>query len=459
MGDPTGFLKHGRSHPNRRPVAFRTRDYRHVYEPTPEPIVEEQAGRCMDCGIPFCNNGCPLHNLIPEWNDLVYRNKWDEALERLHATNNFPEFTGILCPAPCENACVLTINDQPVTIKEVENSIIEHGWREGTVTRKPPATRTGKRVAIVGSGPAGLAAAQQLNRYGHRVTVFEKDDAIGGLLRYGIPDFKIEKWVIDRRLDQLRAEGIEFVTNTHVGVSPTCGELRNDFDAILLTVGALAGRDLPVPGHELNGVHLAMDYLVQQNRRVANLPILTPDITAANKRVVIIGGGDTGADCLGNVHRESATSVEILTRGPQPPSIPDSLEWPGVPFVLREWPAHEEGGERNFDVLIEGFSGTDNHVERVHIRDQNSGETRSLAADLVLIAVGFTGPVQDELFDELKLQMTPMNTVAHNSFHTSTPGIFVAGDAMRGASLVVNAIADGRNAAEAVHLFLNQPPS
>lgn len=451
MGDPKGFLKQERSHGHRRPVELRTRDYKHVYDSTPKNEVVQQAGRCMDCGVPFCNNGCPLHNLIPEWNDLVFRNEWAEALDRLHATNNFPEFTGLLCPAPCENACVLTINDQPVTIKDVENSIIDNAWNNDWVIPRPPTTRTGKRIAIAGSGPSGLAAAQQLNRHGHSVTVFEKDDAIGGLLRYGIPDFKIEKWVIDRRVDQLQQEGISFVTNAHVGVEPSYASLRNDFDSVLLAVGALAGRELPIPGRELNGIHLAMDYLVQQNRRVAGLPVNVPTISAAGKRVVIIGGGDTGADCLGNAHREGCANVEVLTRGPQPPELPDALAWPDVPFVLREWPAHEEGGTRHFDLLIEGFSGGDGKVERVHLRHRATEQELIIEADLVLLAIGFTGPVKDELFDELLLNTTAGGAISHDRFRTNIPDVFVTGDAMRGASLVVTAIADGRQAAEAIH--------
>lgn len=454
MGDPTGFLKHQRSHGHRRPVELRTRDYKHVYDSTPRDEVQQQAGRCMDCGVPFCNNGCPLHNLIPEWNDLVFRNRWDEAIDRLHATNNFPEFTGLLCPAPCESACVLTINDEPVTIKEVENSIIDTAWQNDWVIPRPPATRTGRSVAVVGSGPSGLAAAQQLNRHGHSVTVYERDDAVGGLLRYGIPDFKIEKWVINRRIAQLEAEGITFVTNAHVGISPTYAQLRQQHDAVLLAVGALAGRELTVPGRELEGIHLAMDYLVQQNRRVAGLPVHTPTISAAGKRVVIIGGGDTGADCLGNAHREQCASVEVLTRGPQPPATASPLEWPNVPYVLREWPAHEEGGTRLFDLLIEGFSGSNGHVERVHLRHRESSEEMVIDADLVLLAVGFTGPVKDELFDELLLDTTPGGAISHKHFATNVPDVFVCGDAAQGASLVVTAIADGRMAAEAIHRHL-----
>jgi glutamate synthase (NADPH) small chain len=457
MGDPTGFLTTNRKKVPRRPVELRIHDYSYVYEPLSTGDLRDQAGRCMDCGIPFCNSGCPLHNLIPEWNDLVHKDKWAEAITRLHVTNNFPEFTGTLCPAPCENACVLTINDAPVSIKEVERSIIERAWSENWVEPQPPSTRTGKRVAIVGSGPSGLAAAQQLNRLGHSVVVFEKDEVIGGLLVHGIPDFKIEKWMVQRRVDQLAAEGIEFVTNAYAGIDPTLAQLRSEFDVILLAVGALAGRDIDIPGRQLQGVHMAMDYLVQQNRRVSGRPIPDgePVISAAGKRVVIIGGGDTGADCLGNAHREGAVSVEILTRGPQPPNEPSPLEWPDVPFVLRTWPAHEEGGQRSFDVLIHEFSGSDERVERVHLKDRVTGKERALDADLVLLAIGFSGPVQDELMTGLLPEMTAGGSIAaNNRFQTSIPNVYVTGDAMRGASLVVNAIADGRNAAHYINLAL-----
>lgn len=453
MGDPTGFLTTPRVKVPRRPVELRLLDYNQVYEGLEANELRSQAGRCMNCGVPFCNTGCPLHNLIPEWNDLVYRDDWREALERLHQTNNFPEFTGTLCPAPCEDACVLKINDSPVNIKEVERSIVERGWNEGWIKPNPPEFRTGKRVAIVGSGPAGLAAAQQLNRAGHNVSVFEKDEVIGGLLVHGIPDFKIEKWMVERRVQQLADEGVEFHTNCHVGETPTFAELRSQYDAILLAVGALAGKDVDVPGRYLDGVHLAMEYLVQQNRRVAGRPIgeNEPYITAEGKRVVIIGGGDTGADCLGNVHREQAESVEVLTRGPRPPDEANPLEWPDVPFVLRSWPAHEEGGERHFNVLIQGFSGDDERVKRIHLKDRESGQEHLLDADLVLLAIGFNGPVRDTLIAELMPEMTAGGAIASNSkFETNIPGVYVTGDAMRGASLIVTAIADGRNAARSI---------
>jgi glutamate synthase (NADPH/NADH) small chain len=438
----------------------------------PERALRVQASRCMDCGVPFCTTGCPLGNLIPDWNDLVYRDQWRAAIDRLHLTNNFPEFTGLLCPAPCEASCVLAINDEPVTIKEIELSIINRAFEERWITARPPERRTGKSVAVVGSGPAGLAAAQQLNRAGHRVTVFEKDDRIGGLLRYGIPDFKIEKWVVDRRLDLLREEGIEFAPNAYVGENATAAEIRSEFDAILLAVGALQGEDLPVPGRELRGVHLAMDYLIQQNRRVAGDPL--PDdsqevITARGKRVVILGGGDTSADCLGNAHREGARSVQVLTHGPRPPDIPDPLAWPDWPFVLRTYPAHEEGGERCWNVAITGFSGADGRVQRLHTVEverlyngrksgairQLTGTEREIEADLVLLAIGFAGPVRDRLLADLGVELGEDGAIlADAGYRTSTPGVFVAGDARRGASLIVWAIAEGRKAARSIDQHL-----
>jgi glutamate synthase (NADPH) small chain len=466
VGDPKGFIKIGRKPPSKRPVEERLRDYRYVYEPMPAQELRDQASRCMDCGIPFCNTGCPVNNLIPDWNDLVYRDHWREAIDRLHATNNFPEFTGMLCPAPCEAACVLSINDHPVTIKEIELSIIERAFDEGWVVPKPPLPdiRTGKSVAVVGSGPAGLAAAQQLNWAGHSVVVFEKDDKIGGLLRYGIPDYKIEKWVVDRRLDILREEGIEFRTSAHVGYDPTTEELGEEFDSIVLAVGALQGRDLSVPGRELGGIHPAMDYLVQQNRRVAGLPVEDKEISARGKKVVILGGGDTSADCLGNAHREGCASVRVLTHGPKPPESPDPFEWPDWPLVLRTYPAHEEGGEREWSVGITGFSGADGRVERLHAvqtRRQNGrtepveGTDFEIEADLVLLAIGFTGPVRDRFLAEMDLGYTPRGAVrSEYGFGTKRPGVFVAGDARRGADLIVTAIADGRKAARQADEFL-----
>ena len=460
----TGFLEHNRRTPPKRPVDERVRDYREVYMPLPVATLREQADRCMDCGVAFCHSGCPLGNLIPEWNDLVGKDDWESAIVRLHQTNNFPEFTGRLCPAPCEPACVLAINDEPVTIKVIENAIIDRAFGEGWVRAEPPAHRTGKRVAVVGSGPAGLAAAQQLNSAGHVVTVYEKADRIGGLLRYGIPDFKMEKWVLDRRLALLEAEGIVFETGYEVGRDITVDQLRERSDAIVLAIGAEQGRDIDVPGRDLNGVRLAMDYLVQQNRRVAGDRLLNPasEITAAGKRVIIIGGGDTGADCLGNVIREGCASVQQLYIYPQPPDTrPADTPWPAWPRVLYTYPAHEEGGARDFGVLVTGFSGDDGTVRRVHTmrcsvrrhaggRDfvPEPGTEATIDADLVLLAIGFHGPAGNPILEELGVACDARGAiVVDEGFATSAPGVYAAGDAMRGASLIVWAIADGRNAA------------
>jgi glutamate synthase (NADPH/NADH) small chain len=467
VGDPKGFLKIGRKPASKRPIEERVRDYRYIYEPWPEEELKGQASRCMDCGIPFCNTGCPLGNLIPDWNDLVYRDHWREAIDRLHATNNFPEFTGMLCPAPCEAACVLTINDDPVTIKEIELSIINRAFEEGWVVPKPPPPeiRTGKRVAVVGSGPAGLAAAQQLNWAGHSVVVFEKDDRIGGLLRYGIPDYKIEKWVVERRVNLMAEEGIEFRTNSHVGEDPTTEELGEEFDAVILAVGALQGRDLPLPGRELEGIHLAMEYLVQQNRRVTGLPVEGEEISAKNRNVVILGGGDTSADCLGNAHREGCASVRVLTHGPRPPDSPDPLEWPDWPFVLHTYPVHEEGGERGWSVAVKGFSGRDGRVEKMHaVRTERTPDRKTIPVegtdfeietDLVLLAIGFTGPVRDTFLEDLDLGYTERGAIrSENGFATKEPSVLVAGDAKRGADLIVTAIAEGRKAARQADEYL-----
>jgi len=469
MGDPKGFLKIGRKPTPKRDKVERLQDYRYVYEPMPDEEVREQASRCMDCGVPFCNTGCPLGNLIPDWNDLVYKDRWKSAIERLHATNNFPEFTGMLCPAPCEPACVLSINDDPVTIKEIELSIINKAFEEGWVSAHPPdpSHRTGKSVAVVGSGPAGLAAAQQLNRAGHHVTVYEKDDRIGGLLRYGIPDYKIEKWVVDRRIDLMAEEGIEFRTNAHVGEDPTTEELRSEHDAVVLAVGALQGRDLDVPGRGLDGIHLAMDYLAQQNRRVAGLPVEEADISAAGKDVIILGGGDTSADCLGNANREGAKSVRVLTHGPKPPENPDHYTWPEVPFVLQTYAAHEEGGERQWQVGVKGFEGEGGRVTKMlAVETERTSEGKTvykegtdfeMEADLVLLAIGFTGPVQDRLMEELSLGTGERGgaiATKNGGYATHEPGMFVAGDAKRGASLIVWAIAEGRKAAREADEYL-----
>jgi len=463
MGKLGGFIEFHRRLPPRRPVEERVHDYREVYLPWAVESIREQAARCMDCGIPFCHHGCPLGNLIPEWNDLVWRNDWETAIQRLHATNNFPEFTGRLCPAPCEPACVLSINDDPVTIKQVEVSIIDRAFEEGWVRAAPPAHRTGKRVAVIGSGPAGLACAQQLNRAGHQVTVYEKDDRIGGLLRYGIPDFKLEKWIVDRRIDLLSAEGVAFETGYDVGVDITGAELRTHFDAVVLAMGAGQPRDLPVPGRELDGVHFAMEYLPQQNRRVAGEHIPEPEtITARGKRVIILGGGDTGADCLGNVHREGCASVHQFELLPAPPAdrAPDN-PWPQWSVIMRSSSAHEEGGIRDYSISTTGLSGSNGRVERLHavrvemVRSDGrvrfepvAGSDFTMDADLVLLAMGFLGPVRPGVVEELGVDIDGRgNIVADADYQTSVPGVFAAGDARRGQSLIVWAIAEGRQAA------------
>jgi glutamate synthase (NADPH/NADH) small chain len=471
VGKPTGFLEFRRTKWPARPVAERIRDFKEVYLPFPEPELRAQAARCMDCGVPFCHQGCPLGNLIPDWNDLVYRDRWAEAIERLHATNNFPEFTGKLCPAPCEGSCVLGINDDPVTIKAVELAIIEHAFDHGWVAPQPPAVRTGKRVAVVGSGPAGLAAAQQLNRAGHWVTVFERADRIGGLLRYGIPEFKMEKRFLDRRLALMEKEGVVFQPNADVGVSLPVAELRREFDAIVLACGAGQPRDLPVPGRELRGIHFAMEYLTLQNRRCEGDVI--PDeafITARDKRVVIIGGGDTGADCLGTVHRQGARSVHQFELLPRPPATrAPANPGPQWPNIFRVSSAHEEGGERWYSVSTQRFLGD----ERGHVRALQAvkvemlreggrvefrpipGSEFTLEVELVLLAMGFLGPERRGPIEELGLRLTERGTVWRDeNWMTSVPGVFTCGDMQRGQSLIVWAIAEGRSCARGVDLYL-----
>jgi glutamate synthase (NADPH/NADH) small chain len=458
VGKVTGFLEHERETPNRRPVEERVQDWREVYHEFPTAKVREQGARCMDCGVPFCHTGCPLNNVIPDWNDLVYRDRWRDAIRALHATNNFPEFTGRVCPAPCEAACVLGINANPVSIKAIERAIIDHAFEQGWIVPEPAAVRSGKRVAVIGSGPAGLAAAQQLARAGHAVTVIEKNDKIGGLLRYGIPDFKMEKPAIDRRMAQMAGEGVEFVTNVHVGASISVEDLRRDFDAVLIATGAEQPRDFEIPGRGLKGIHFAMDFLAQQNRRVAGLAVTGEEILATGKRVVIIGGGDTGADCLGTSHRQKAASVHQFEILPMPPAErASSTPWPLWPLQLRMESSHEEGGKREWSAATARFSG-DGWVERLHyVRagDPGGGEF-ALEVDLVLLAMGFTGPVRRGLIEESGVALDGRGNVAAENYQTSEPGIFAAGDARRGQSLVVWAIAEGRKAAAAINRYLGE---
>ncbi|WP_087077650.1 glutamate synthase subunit beta [Mycobacterium dioxanotrophicus] len=480
MADPTGFLRVPKIEAAKRPVDERIGDWREVYErQNPHERageVSQQARRCMDCGIPFCHSGtagCPLGNLIPEWNDLVRRGRWDAAGDRLHATNNFPEFTGRLCPAPCEAACVLSISEEQtggsVTIKRIEQTIADQAWLDGTVEPQPAAISTGKSVAVVGSGPAGLAAAQQLTRAGHDVTVYERDDRLGGLLRYGIPEYKLEKSVLDQRLAQMRAEGTRFVTECEVGVDLSVEQLRARHQAVVLAVGALRARDNDVPGRDLAGVHLAMDHLVPANRECEGDG--PSPLSAAGRHVVIIGGGDTGADCLGTAHRQGAKSVTQLDYNPEPPGIrDDSLSpWPTWPLVLRTSPAHAEGGARHFEVAVQRFIGDDTgHLRAMEIaevrvtRDADGrrqitpvGEPLEIPCDLALLAIGFEGVEHMALLDELGLQLNGRGAVPCGSdWQTDAPGVFVCGDAHRGASLVVWAIAEGRSAAHAVDAYL-----
>ena len=468
MGKATGFIEIQRKKQPHRPVEERLHDWREVYVPYGEGDLRGQASRCMDCGIPFCHQGCPLGNLIPDWNDFVYRDRWDAAIDRLHATNNFPEWTGRLCPAPCEGSCVLGINDSPVTIKAVEVTIIERAFDEGRVVARPPQIRTGKRVAVVGSGPAGLATADQLNRAGHWVTVFERADRIGGLLRYGIPEFKLEKKYLDRRLTLMQDEGVMFRTRCNVGANVPLAELRDGFDAIVLAGGSTMPRDLKVPGRELSGIHFAMEYLTLQNRRCEGDK--GPVISAEGKHVIIIGGGDTGADCLGTTHRQGARSVrqlELLSRPPDARAAGNP--WPLWPNIFRVSSAHEEGGERMYSISTDRFTGNANgevttlHGAQIEAIVTNgrmtfkpvAGSEFTLDADLVLLAMGFVGPEKSGLLTELGVKMTDRGTVWRDgNWMTSVPGVFTAGDMQRGQSLIVWAIAEGRSCARGVDTYL-----
>ena len=468
MGKVSGFMEYTREVAERRPPAERIKDWFEIYNPFPESKLRDQGARCMDCGVPFCHNGCPLTNLIPDWNDFVYRGKWREAARQLHATNNFPEFTGRICPAPCEASCVLGINEPPVAIKQIEKAIVDRGFEEGYIRPEPAPVKTGKRVAVIGSGPAGLAAAQQMARAGHDVTVLEKNDRIGGLLRYGIPNFKMEKHLIDRRLEQMRGEGVKFQTGAHVGVSVAVEDLRKEFHAILLAGGAEQPRNLNVPGRELKGVHFAMEFLPQQNRRNEGdtVPGETA-ILATGKRVVIIGGGDTGADCLGTSHRQGALSVTQFELLPKPPDDRSpATPWPLWPMQLRIESSHEEGGIRDWSVSTTHFTGDEQgRVRQLHgVRvgappkfEGIAGSEFTMDADLVLLAMGFLGPVKNGMIEQLGVTLDGRGNVATDDRHmSSVPGVFAAGDMRRGQSLVVWAIAEGRRAAAGIDAWLTE---
>jgi glutamate synthase (NADPH/NADH) small chain len=464
MGKLGGFLEIHRVEARKRPIPERLADFKEYALPLAEPELREQGARCMDCGIPFCHSGCPLGNLIPDWNDLVFRDRWRDAIDALHATNNFPEFTGRICPAPCEAACVLDINDDAVTIKQIEQRIIDHAFEHGWVRPEPPSFRTGRKVAVIGSGPAGLAAAAQLNQKGHQVTLFERNDRIGGLLRYGVPDFKLDKGVVQRRVDILEAEGIEMRTGVEVGRDIRGDELREQFDAIVICTGSTVPRDLPVPGRELDGVHFAMEYLEQRNRFVAGDDAPLQPISAAGKHVVIIGGGDTGADCLGNSHREKPASITQFELLPEPPpERPDDLTpWPRWPLIMRTSGAHEEGGERRYSMMTTHLTGEDGRVTVLHGHqvgppptfDKIEGTEFTMPAELVLLAMGFLHTQHEGLVEQLGVELDQRGNVTDSDWQTTVPGVFAAGDARRGQSLIVWAISEGRQAAAACDEYL-----
>jgi glutamate synthase (NADPH/NADH) small chain len=464
MGKVTGFLEIDRRDRKYRPAADRVRNWREFVIPLGEEATRDQAARCMDCGIPYCHTGCPVNNQIPDWNDLVYRGDWRKALKNLHSTNNFPEVTGRICPAPCEASCTLNLIEAPVTIKSIENAIADRGWQEGWIRPEPPAHRTNRRVAIIGSGPAGLAAAQQLARAGHEVHVFEKNQKAGGLLRYGIPDFKMEKNIVDWRVAQMEAEGVTFHYGVHIGVTAPARELLDKFDAVVLAGGAEKPRDLPIPGRDLAGIHFAMDFLPQQNRRVSGEPLRTNEpILASGKHVIVIGGGDTGSDCIGTSVRQAAISVTNLEVMPQPPEKENKLlTWPDWPLKLRTSSSHEEGAERDFAVMTQKFSGDNGHVRTLHcIRVDAAmkpipGSEFELRADLVLLAMGFVSPIHEGMIEELKTDLDPRGNVKANTddYRSSIDKVFACGDMRRGQSLVVWAIREGRQAARAVDEFL-----
>ena len=466
MGKLRGFIEIERLKPSSRPIEERLHDWRELELPLPEGMLRDQGARCMDCGIPFCHDGCPLGNLIPDFNDHVYAGRWDAALRSLHATNNFPEVTGRVCPAPCEASCVLNLDNAPVTIKTIEKSIIDRALAAGALPARPATVKTGKRVAVVGSGPAGLAAAQELARAGHDVVVLEKADRIGGLLRYGIPDFKLEKELLEWRLAQLRAEGVDFRTGVHCGVDVTGDELRATYDAVVLAGGAEKPRNLDVPGRELRGVHFAMDFLRQQNRRVAGLPVDGDEILAGGKRVIVLGGGDTGSDCVGTSLRQGAASLVSLELMPRPPEErAERNPWPQWPLIYRTSSSHEEGGERDFAVMTRRLVGQDGRVValeavRVKMIDRKllemPGSEFTLPCDLVLLAMGFVGPVREGLLEQLGVALDARGNVAARDGRTSVDGVFAAGDMARGQSLVVWAIAEGRKVAASVDAYLSQ---